>query len=77
MAVKTITITLEAYSLLAREKRAGQSFSQVITEHFAPQPDVAGFRHLLRGVHLNPDALEAMDRQVQARRGSPARAARR
>jgi len=77
MAVKTITIDLEAYSLLARHKQEGQSFSQVIKEHFGRQPTVAGFRALLRTVHIGAPALEAMARQVRDRKASPARAAKR
>jgi predicted CopG family antitoxin len=74
MAVKTITIDLEAYGLLARHKRDGQSFSQVIKAHFAPQPTAAGFRALLRSVQVSDDALEAMGRQIRQRRRHRARA---
>ena len=77
MAVKTITIDIEAYGLLARRKHEGQSFSQVIKEHFVGQPTVAGFRAILRTVRVHGRTLDAMDRQVRAREASPARAARR
>lgn len=75
MAVKTITIDLEAYGLLARHKRDGQSFSEVIKEHFAPQPTAAGFRALIRGARVSGDAIAAMERQVRQRKRSRARAA--
>ena len=77
MAVKTITIDVEAYALLARRKQEGQSFSQVIKAHFGAQPTVAGFRAILRTVRVSERALDDMDGQVRARRASPARAARR
>jgi predicted CopG family antitoxin len=77
MAVKTITIDLEAYALLARRKLQGQSFSQVIKEHFGRQPTVAGFRAVLRTVRVDEATLDAMGRQVRARSASPARAAKR
>lgn len=77
MAVKTITIDLEAYDLLARHKAAGQSFSQVIKAHFGRQPTAGAFRSTLRDVRLSPQTLEAADRLVRARRREPARAVRR
>jgi predicted CopG family antitoxin len=77
MAVKTITIDMEAYDLLARHKAAGQSFSQVIKAHFGRQPTAAGFREIIRAVRVSPDALDAMDAQVRRRTSEPARAARR
>lgn len=74
MAVKTITIDMEAYGLLSSHKVEGQSFSQVIKAHFGPRPTAGRFLALLKANHLSPETLDAMDRQVQARRRSPARA---
>ena len=77
MAVKTITIDIEAYALLSRRKQEGQSFSQVIKAHFGRQPTAAGFRAILSSMSVSEASLDAMERQVAARRASPARAARR
>ena len=74
MAVKTITIDMEAYGLLSSQKAAGQSFSQVIKAHFQPRPTAGRFLALVRASRLSAEALDAMDRQVQARRLSPVRA---
>ena len=73
MAVKTITIDLEAYSLLSRHKREGQSFSDVIKAHFGPQPTAGRFRELARAARLPEESLDAIDRVVAARRRNPVR----
>ncbi len=77
MAVKTITIDIEAYSLLSRHKADGQSFSQVIKAHFGPQPTAGRFLARLRSIRVSDPALDAMDLQVQARKREPARAIKR
>ena len=77
MAVKTITIDLEAYGLLSRHKREGQSFSQVIKAHFGPQPTVGRFLARMRTSRLSTSTLEALERLVQDRKLEPARAAKR
>ncbi|MFA5907345.1 MAG: hypothetical protein WC815_01070 [Vicinamibacterales bacterium] len=74
MAVKTITIDMEAYGLLSRHKASGQSFSQVIKAHFGPQPTVGRFVARIRSSHLSPAAIDAIEKQVQARKLSPVRA---
>jgi predicted CopG family antitoxin len=74
MAVKTITIDVESYALLARRKKPGQSFSQVIKEHFGRQPTVRDFLAGVRASHLSEETLRAIERQVAARPRHPARA---
>lgn len=73
MAVKTITIDLEAYGELARRKRAGQSFSQVIKQHFGGGSTGRDVLEAVRRLQLSETALDAMEAQVRARRRSRAR----
>jgi predicted CopG family antitoxin len=73
MAVKTITIDMEAYGALSRHKGDGQSFSDVIKAHFGPQPTVKRFLAAARSVRLSESALDAMEAQVRARKRNPAR----
>ncbi len=77
MAVKTITIDMAAYTLLSRHKADGQSFSQVIKQHFGPQPTAGRFATLVRSIHVSEAAIDAMDRQVANRRKDMARAVKR
>ena len=73
MAVKTITIDLEAYAALAREKQPGQSFSQVIKAHFEPRKSVAAFRRALDGASVAEHTLKGIEATVRARRKSSPR----
>ena len=73
MAVKTITIDIEAYDTLARHKKPGQSFSQVIKAHFGPRKTVAAFRQALQGAAFSSGTLDAIDQVVNSRKASAAR----
>lgn len=73
MAVKTITIDLEAYETLARRKRPGQSFSQVIKQHFAGGSTGQDLLEAVRRLSISASTLDAVEAQIRARRRSRAR----
>jgi predicted CopG family antitoxin len=76
MAVKTITIDLEAYEALRLRKRPSQSFSDVIKERFRTGATGATLRSVLDRIALDASTLDATDATVASRRRSPARAPR-
>jgi predicted CopG family antitoxin len=76
MAVKTITIDLDAYELLARHKGPGQSFSAVIKQHFGPRKTAATLLRALPELILEGGTLRLIEAQVKQRRRYPARVRR-
>ena len=73
MAVKTITIDMEAYEILAREKQPGQSFSRVIKEHFGKRKTAATLLRALPSLMLEEETLDRIEEQIKERRRQPAR----
>jgi predicted CopG family antitoxin len=67
MAVKTITIDMEAYETLARQKRPGQSFSQVIKERLGSRRTGRDLAAALKAVRLGGKTLDAVDAVVRRR----------
>ena len=68
MAVKTITIDMEAYERLAREKRPGESFSQVIRRVLGARKLTA--RNLLESLDrfaLSEETLNRVEGVVRSR----------
>lgn len=72
MAVKTITIDMDAYDALARHKKPGQSFSQVIKEHFGTIRTARDLRTVAQKVSFSKETLDALDRVVESRADHPA-----
>ncbi|MDP2956103.1 MAG: antitoxin VapB family protein [Longimicrobiales bacterium] len=67
MAVKTITIDLDAYEALKRRKRQGQSFSDVIKEHFTRGTTAAALRRAVQGLDVDESTLAAVDALLRDR----------
>ena len=76
MAVKTITIDMNAYELLARHKRPGQSFSKVIKEHFGGRKTATALLHALPSLTLKDETLDQIEAHVKERHRHPARVPR-
>ena len=73
MAVKTITIDMEAYDLLSAEKKQNESFSRVIKRYFRKGRTAEDLLARLDQVCLSEETLRHTDALVKARKQSPAR----
>jgi len=71
MAVKTITIDMEAYETLSRHKRPGQSFSDVIKEQLGPVKTGANLLRAVKQIRISDNTLDAMEKVVRDRSKSP------
>jgi predicted CopG family antitoxin len=76
MAVKTITIDMDAYEALVQHKRPGQSFSTVIKQHFGPRKTAATLLRAVSSLALQEQTLSQIEAQVKQRRRHSTRAAR-
>jgi predicted CopG family antitoxin len=74
LAVKTITIDLEAYEAFARRKREGEPFSQVIKTHLGRRRTGRDLERILEQVKLDDASLDRIDDVVRGRRRNRATA---
>jgi predicted CopG family antitoxin len=75
MDTRTIELDTEAYEVLARQKRPGQTFSEVIKSHFGRRATAADLRRVAAEIKVSEDTLDAIEEQLRARGESPATAA--
>jgi predicted CopG family antitoxin len=68
MAVKTITIDIEAYKRLKGAQKPNESFSETI-KRVVPKPfDLDAWMKKLTGEEFSPEMVRAVEREVRARR---------
>ena len=77
MAVRTITIDLEAYEILSRHKGPGAPFSDVIKQRLGKGLTARDLGVVIERARVGEDALSAIDAVIRARRRSPARLVKR
>jgi predicted CopG family antitoxin len=67
MAVKTITIDVDAYALLAAEKKPDESFSKVIKRRLRPAKTARGLLEALPRCVLSEETLDLTENLVRSR----------
>lgn len=72
MAVKTITIDMEAYKLLSSEKKSKESFSKVIKRRLKPAHTAENLLMNLNRVSLSDSTLDKLEELLQVRQESMA-----
>lgn len=72
MAVKTITIDMDAYELLSAEKRNDESFSKVIKRRLRPARTARSLLAILPECLLSEETLDRAETIVRDRANSPA-----
>jgi len=72
MAVKTITIDMQAYELLSAEKRGNESFSKVIKRRLRPVRTARSLLESAANLALSDETLTHLEEIVRARKDSPA-----
>ena len=73
MAVKTITIDMDAYDLLVSQKRKSESFSQVIKRKLGPAVTAADLLNDLDDLLLDQHTLDRIEKIVERRKDSLSR----
>ncbi len=76
MAVKTITIDLEAYEALSRHKGDGDSFSTVIKSHFGRRRTGRDLKRIVEALRVPETTADRIEAVVKARRRSRVKAPR-
>lgn len=71
MFAKTIRLDREAFDLLSRRKKKGQSYSEVIKEHFGPRSTGQDLRRAIQEADISEETLDLIEEQVEARRLDP------
>ena len=68
MAVKTITIDMEAYEMLSDEKRGKESFSKVIKRRLASEKTATSLLAAIENLSFDEDTIDYTEEIVESRK---------